>query len=76
MTPYYFMLGLPLIISVLYGGNSNRIENKKKQRFILIVFFTILLLILSLRHRTVGADTVNYINMFFRNAKMSFSRIL
>lgn len=76
MLPYYLMLGIPLFISLLYGGNSQKIENIKKQKVILSVFFVILLLILVLRHRAVGVDIENYLNTFLRTSKMSFSRIV
>ena len=76
MLPYYIMLGVPLVIALLYGNESDKIENQKKQRFVMSVFFGILLLILVLRHKTVGTDIQTYLGMFRFTSKMSFEKIL
>ena len=76
MLPYFLLLGVPLFCSMLYGGNSQKVENIKKQKIILSMFFVILLLILTLRHKNVGVDIRNYVDMFLRTSRMSFSKIL
>lgn len=41
----------------------------------IIVFFVLLFLVLALRHKTVGADTVNYINKYHQIGYDNFSAI-
>lgn len=75
MLPYYLMLGLPLLIHLLYGGLGGKMSKQKKQSITMTVFFIILLAILMLRHRSVGADIQKYISMFRTTAKLPFNKI-
>jgi len=74
MIPYYFMLGVPIILALLYGGTSQKVGERKKQGIVIFSFFAILLLILMLRDQTIGVDIKTYLSHFSIVDKVSPQR--
>lgn len=75
MLPYYLLLGIPVAISLLYGGITDKIKQQNKQKVVLYIFFAILLALLMLRHRSVGVDISNYLAMFNQTSRVSFEKL-
>lgn len=71
MIPYYLLLFLPVLFTVLPF-----FSNKKGGDFPCIVFFLILLLLLTLRDISVGGDLLGYKNVFEYSQDMSFKEIV
>ena len=57
MFPYYFLIGFPMLLSLVPYSDNRKVLNK---RFPLLVFFLIFILLLSLRDVTCGADLMTY----------------
>lgn len=74
MIPYYFLLGIPIFQSVCLSKASNK-PLHKKQFTVAVTFFILLFLLMSLRHRTVGDDVVNYINLFYNIARTNWNAL-
>jgi len=73
MAPLYFLLLIPLLIQHV---KIQRIDYSIQNKLALKVFFATLLLLLMLRHPTVGLDTRNYFHIFQKDSMRSFSSIL
>lgn len=72
MIPYYLLIGIPMLLSLLNYGENNRILNK---RFPLLVFFTGFIILLSLRSVNCGVDLVNYRDKFQMTGVISFKSL-
>ena len=57
MFPYYFLIGFPMLLSLVPYRDDRKVFNK---RFPLLVFFLIFITLLSLRHVTCGVDLMTY----------------
>lgn len=57
MLPYYLLVGIPILLSLLNYKDDYRIVNRK---FPLFVFFTFFIVLLSLRSVHCGVDLLNY----------------
>lgn len=67
MIPYYLLLGIPLLLSLILMGS----HKPKKQVIILDAFFIIWLLLLFLRDESVGVDLKGYILTFENEKRLS-----
>lgn len=54
MWPYYVLVFLPVLITLLF------LKNKNRNRIAIISFFSILIILVSLRNKSIGSDTGNY----------------
>ena len=61
MVPYYFLIGIPLVLSLFKYNDDKKIFNK---RFPIFVFFLMFITLLSLRSERCGTDLLNYSNKF------------
>ena len=75
MVPYYVMVAIPAILSLLFSGRTDKFSAEKKNKVVLLFFFGILLAILILRHETVGTDIKNYLGMFKQASSLSFKEL-
>ena len=71
MIPYYLLLFLPVLLSVLTSFFKNI-----KRELPCTVFFIILLLLLSLRDITVGGDLLSYQRVFDYSQDLSYGVIM
>ncbi len=69
MFPYYFLIGLPILLSVFPYREGRKVFNKK---FPLLVFFLTFIVLLSLRHVNCGIDLLNYRNKFNHPGPINF----
>ena len=75
MIPYYIMVAIPIFFSIVYGKSSEKLNESKRQKIIIWSFFVTLLIILMLRHKTVGADIKHYINQFKKLEGLSLGQL-
>lgn len=57
MFPYFFLIGFPMLLSLVPYHDDRKIFNKQ---FPLFMFFVILIILLSLRNVTCGVDLLTY----------------
>lgn len=74
MAVYYILILAPMMIQHFSIGRKN-INYEKKNHWTMLLFFVGLAFLLALRHRSVGSDTVVYINAFKRISDMSWGKI-
>ena len=75
MVPYYVMVAIPAILSLLFSGRTDKFSAEKKNKVVTWFFFAFVLFFLMLRHETVGADIKNYLNFFRQASSLSFKEI-
>lgn len=73
MIPFIVLLIIPIITQHAYVKG---IDYQKKNKFALLFFFLLLTALVALRHKTVGNDTQNYINLFSAYSLVDWSDIL
>lgn len=71
MVVFYILIFVPMMLQHLVIGRKN-INYQKKNRLSLLIFFVLLAILLSLRHQSVGSDTLIYSNAFKRLADMGW----
>lgn len=74
MAEFYILLFVPMAIQALSGYRTDKSANKKNKTA-LMFFFLMLTILVALRHESVGADTRNYINHFYRFSALNFTEI-
>lgn len=72
MLPYYLLIFLPVIYSMISIGNTSKV---KKQKRVIILFFCLLLALLSLRSPVVGNDTAGYKSFFLMSCNFGWNDI-
>lgn len=72
MLPYYMLIFLP-ILPLLLRRNERSI--KKRNRRAINTFFCVYLLLLSLRHLSVGRDLASYSRMFLLFSRLDWSDV-
>lgn len=72
MWPFYVLVFVPLTIQIVA---IKGIDYKKKNKFAMIFFFLWLMVLIVLRHKTIGNDTINYMNIFDKICYMNFSEL-
>lgn len=72
MWPYYALVFLPMLP---LGFSIKRKKRIDRNMISIVWFFSLLLILLVLRHETVGRDLVNYDIMFRQFSRMSWSRV-
>lgn len=75
MVPYYVMVAVPTILSLLFSGRTDKFSAEKKNKVVVWFFFAFVLFFLMLRHETVGADIKNYLNRFKEVSNQTFKEI-
>ena len=75
MLPYYLMVAWPTALTLLLGKRSDEIKERNKNKIIMWNFFAFLLVLLMLRHESVGVDIVIYLLRFEENQGLSFKEI-
>lgn len=73
MLPYYALIGLPIVLSLVPYNDNKKVFNK---RFPLLVFFVLFIILLSLRGVSCGIDLLNYKNKFMQANSYSFISML
>ena len=68
MFPYYFLIGVPMLLSLASYSDDRRVVNKK---FPLLVFFLLFILLLSLRNVSCGVDLLTYRRKFNHPGRVS-----
>ena len=68
MLPYYILIGLPMLLSLVKYPDDKKVFNK---RFPLLVFFVILIVMLSLRGVACGIDLYIYKDKFMHSDSFS-----
>lgn len=77
MLYYSLLFLLPAVPCALpYFTQFKWIEKEKCYKISITVFFSILLFLTAFRSHHVGADTINYVNMFRRFSSWSFAKNL
>lgn len=64
MIPYYIMIALPFLMSVVQFESQARQLITKKKNYPILVFFAVYFLLLALRHAQIGSDTVRYLEVY------------
>lgn len=64
MLPYYLLVALPFVVSVIQFESRAKQITEKSRNLPVVVFFIIYFLLLSLRHELVGSDTSVYAGVF------------
>ena len=75
MVPYYVMVAIPAILSLLFSGRTDKFSAEKKNKVVTWFFFAILLVILMVRHEKVGVDIKYYVSMFKQASNFSWKEI-
>ena len=73
MFPYFLLIGIPIVYSLIV--NLINIEKRKRQKGIIISFFVSWIILLSLRDKSVGADITNYLIHFQKVTKTSWGNL-
>lgn len=58
MWPYFILVFLPVLVNLIFLNNKNR------NRIAIISFFLILIILVSLRSKSIGSDTGNYCYLY------------
>lgn len=64
MLPYYIMVLLPFLFSIVQFESQARQMISKKKNWPLLIFFTLYFLLLALRAVEIGADTFRYVEIY------------
>lgn len=75
MAPYYVMVAVPAILSLLFSGRTDKFSEHKKNKTVIWFFFGIVLFMLSLRGEKVGSDTPVYLYHFEKISRFSIEQI-
>lgn len=80
MFPYFFLIFIPLLFVQQRTASKKRVhavgeEEPRMENGILPAFFFLFLLLLVLRHQTIGRDLPNYCLIFSRWGNKSFSSV-
>lgn len=76
MLPYYFMVLVPVLVSLVQWRMRRDLRYAKTEKNLPIaVFFGIYFILLALRHETVGSDTGRYIDVFKMMPGTAWNRI-
>ena len=73
MLPYFALIGLPVLLSLIPYNDNNKVFNK---RFPLLVFFVFLIVMLSLRSVHCGIDLTNYKYKFMHSDSINFVSLI
>ena len=74
MFVYYILLLVPLVMQH-FTINWKNVSLQKKNRDAMLFFFVVLTILLMLRHKSVGTDTMNYISIFERFSAMAWTQV-
>lgn len=72
MLPYFALIGLPILLSVVPYNDNKKVLNK---RFPLLVFFVLLIVLLSLRGVSCGTDLLIYKQKFSQASSLNFASL-
>ena len=73
MLPYFALIGLPVLLSLIPYDDNNKVFNK---RFPLLVFFVFLIVLLSLRSVHCGIDLTTYRYKFMHSESINFVSLI
>ncbi len=73
MIPYYILALFPPVVS--YFIFSSKEQQKKRNRLMLTLFFGIFIFLVAFRARSIGADTVNYTNIFKQVSLLNWDKV-
>ena len=76
MTPYYILVALPFLMSVVQFESQAREMVQKKKNYPILIFFGIYFLLLALRHVSIGADTLAYETVFSNISNTAWKDLL
>ena len=74
MGVFFALLFIPMMLQHLVIGNNN-IDYEKKNKRALTIFFVWLVLLIALRHESVGNDTRNYMLFFNAYSRMDWGTV-
>lgn len=73
MLPYFALIGLPVLLSLIPYNDNNKVFNK---RFPLLVFFVFFIVMLSLRSVHCGIDLTTYKYKFMHSDSINFVSLI
>lgn len=75
MVPYYILVAVPFLMSVVQFESHARRMTQKKKNWPILLFFAIYAFLLACRDITVGLDTTQYSVLFERSAVTTWETI-
>ena len=75
MAAYYILVGAPIYLSLFMMNKKTLSVKPEKQKYVIGTFFLVYLLLLCLRHNTVGVDLSQYLPRFNSIARTPWNEI-